>query len=60
LIEVEADGALYAFADIRLESLAPAQKQLLRMGPSNARAVQDTLRSVGFALRLDGVNDLRP
>ena len=57
---VEVDGALYAFADIRLESLAPAQKQLLRMGPSNARAVQGTLRAVGGALGFEGVSAVSP
>ena len=30
-------GALYVYADPRLESLSPAQKQLLRTGPRNTR-----------------------
>lgn len=30
----------YAFADPELESLSPAQKQLLRMGPENARRIK--------------------
>jgi len=33
-----------------LEALSPAQKQLLRMGPRNVRAVQDQLRAVAREL----------
>jgi hypothetical protein len=40
----------YRFADPKLERLAPAQKQLLRMGPRNARAIQAKLRTIGDAL----------
>lgn len=36
----------YEFADPSLESLAPAQKHLLRMGPVNAGRVQRHLRAV--------------
>jgi hypothetical protein len=39
-IAVEPKGIGYRFADDKLESLAPAQKELLRMGPENARAIQ--------------------
>ena len=39
-------GATYAFRDPALEALRPAQKQLLRMGPDNARRVQARLREV--------------
>jgi Protein of unknown function (DUF3014) len=49
-IEVIPRGGTYAFADSRLESLAPAQKQLLRMGPENARAVKAKLREIAIAL----------
>jgi Protein of unknown function (DUF3014) len=49
-IEVIPRGGTYAFADPRLESLAPAQKQLLRMGPENARAVKAKLREIAIAL----------
>lgn len=49
-------GNTYAFADGRLESLKPAQKQLLRMGPENARLVQDQLRELARAL---GIPDAR-
>ncbi|MGH9331708.1 MAG: DUF3014 domain-containing protein [Vicinamibacterales bacterium] len=40
----------YAFADERLESLSPAQKQLLRMGPRNARLIQAKLRDLTLYL----------
>lgn len=43
---------LYEYADARLEALAPAQKQLLRMGPRNVRKVQAKLREVSAALGL--------
>jgi Protein of unknown function (DUF3014) len=55
-VEVIARGGTYAFADPRLESLAPAQKQLLRMGPANARAVKAKLREIALAL---GVEETR-
>jgi hypothetical protein len=45
-VAVEAAGAGFRFADPALESLSPAQKQLLRMGPNNVRAVQAKLREV--------------
>ena len=44
------DGITYAYADKRLEGLAPAQKQLLRMGPRNARRVQAKLREIAEAM----------
>jgi DUF3014 family protein len=43
----------YRFADRRLELLSPAQKHLLRMGPSNARAIQAKLQEIAGALELD-------
>jgi hypothetical protein len=49
---VEAKGAMWAFADPTLEALSPAQKQLIRMGPENARRVQDSLRQIRQALQL--------
>lgn len=47
---VPGKGATYAFADERYESLTPAQKQLLRMGPANARRVQARLREIKAAI----------
>ena len=43
-------GIGYAFADPQLESLTAAQKQLLRMGPDNARSIQSSLRAIAIAL----------
>lgn len=43
-------GIGYVFADPRLESLGSAQKQLLRMGPDNARTIQRSLRAIALAL----------
>jgi hypothetical protein len=49
---IEADVALeetvaaYQYADPELETLSAAQKQLLRMGPDNARRIQSTLRAL--------------
>jgi Protein of unknown function (DUF3014) len=50
LIVVPKGGVDYAFADPRLEGLTAAQKQLLRMGPQNMRAIQDKLREISPAL----------
>jgi hypothetical protein len=43
-------GIGYIFADPRLEALTSAQKQLLRMGPDNARTIQRSLRDIAIAL----------
>jgi hypothetical protein len=43
-------GASYAFEDEALEKLTPAQKQLARMGPRNARVIQDKLRQIALAI----------
>jgi hypothetical protein len=43
-------GALYAYADARLEALSPAQKQLVRTGPRNTRLMQAKLRDIALAL----------
>ena len=47
---VQPHGIVYAFADPREENLSAAQKQLLRMGPGNARIVQAKLREIALAL----------
>jgi hypothetical protein len=49
-VDVRPAPVLYQFADSRLERLAPAQKQLLRMGPRNGRLIQEKLRQVAAAL----------
>jgi hypothetical protein len=43
----------YAFEDEKLESLSPAQKHLLRMGPENTRRIQKKLRELAAALGLN-------
>jgi hypothetical protein len=40
----------FEFADPQLESLSDAQKQLLRMGPANAKRVRSKLREIEAAL----------
>jgi hypothetical protein len=42
----------FAFADPRIESLSPAQKQFLRMGPRNVQTVQGKLREIASLLEL--------
>ena len=51
-IGLNADSVNYTYVERRLEALAPAQKQLLRMGPQNARKVQDKLRELARAMKL--------
>jgi hypothetical protein len=43
-------GTRYDFADSDLESLSPAQKQLLRTGPRNVRSIQASFRAIALAL----------
>jgi len=45
-VELKQPSVMYEFADPELESLLPAQKQLIRMGPENARQILDTLRRI--------------
>ncbi len=45
-------GPFYAYADAELEHLSRAQKQLLRMGPANARAIQGELSELAQGLGL--------
>lgn len=42
---------MYEYQDPQLESLSPAQKQLLRMGPKNADAIKNKLRDIARELR---------
>lgn len=49
-VAVERQGAVYRFADGRLEQLSGSQKQLLRMGPRNAATVKDKVRDIAVAL----------
>jgi hypothetical protein len=43
-------GIGYAYADERIERLKAGQKQVLRMGPENARIVLEKLRRIGSTL----------
>ncbi len=49
-IEVEKDVVTYKMVDPRLESLNPAQKHLLRMGPENVEIIQAKLRELAQGL----------
>jgi hypothetical protein len=51
-VEVREAVKSWKLADPALESLAPAQKQLLRMGPDNVRKIKEKLRDIAEALRL--------
>jgi hypothetical protein len=52
-VAVRHSSVSYTYADPRLESLSPAQKQLLRMGPRNVRLIQNKLREMAPALGID-------
>ena len=52
-IAVEQRVAGYAYADPSLESLSRAQRQLVRMGPENVRAIQQKLRDIARHLGID-------
>ena len=49
-VKLTPKGIGYAYDDGRLEALTGAQKQLLRMGPRNARLIQKQLREIALAL----------
>jgi len=49
-IEVEIEVVSYKIVDPRLESLNPAQKHLLRMGPENVEIIQAKLRELAQEL----------
>ena len=49
-VEVEQKVLTFAYFDVELEGLSPAQRQLLRMGPDNVRKVQAKLRELKDAL----------
>lgn len=53
-VELERVSLVYQFADPKLEALPPLQKQLVRMGPENARRVKAYLRELAAALGLKG------
>ena len=55
-VAVRMSGIGYAYADPRLEELSPPQKQLLRMGPENVKAIQAKLREIASFLQLSVPN----
>lgn len=54
-VELVADGGVWVFRDPALESLSPAAKHLVRMGPENARRVQAKLRELAAAIGVEPV-----
>lgn len=51
-VTLEPKGVTYAYSDSKLESLSPAQKQFLRMGPRNSQAVRAKLEEIVALLKL--------
>ena len=49
-VEQAGEGIGYEYQDAKLEALTGAQKQLLRMGSGNVRAIQEQLRLFALAL----------
>ncbi len=52
-VRVQPKGGLWVYENPQLESLTPAQKLLLRMGPDNARRIKARLREFAEALQLE-------
>ena len=51
-VALSRNSVTYAYSDPSLQSLSPAQKQLLRLGPRNARAVRGKLEEIAALLNL--------
>lgn len=51
-VALEPKGVSYAYSDPKLESLSPAQKQFLRMGPRNSQAIRAKLEEIVALLKL--------
>jgi hypothetical protein len=51
-VALQPKGVTYAYRDPKLESLSPAQKQLLRMGPRNSQLIRGKLEEIAALLRL--------
>ena len=51
-VALEPKGVTYAYSDPKLESLSPAQKQLLRLGPRNSQAIRAKLEEIAALLKL--------
>jgi hypothetical protein len=50
------NAVTYAYSDPKLESLSPAQKQLLRLGPRNGQAIRGKLEEIAALLKLHPVS----
>ena len=60
-VRVQQQGATgYAYAAPDLEALTGGQKQLLRTGPNNVRAIQTSLRAIALALGIPAERLPRP
>ena len=51
-VSLSLKGVNYAYSDPKLESLSPAQKQLLRLGPRNGQAIRGKLDEIAMLLNL--------
>lgn len=49
-VALEPHGIVYIYADPKIEAMPPAQRQLIRMGPENARTIQTKLRAIALAI----------
>ena len=54
-IELKSAGALYKYADEKLEALGAVEKHLLRMGPANEKKIQRKAAEIADALGLPKV-----
>ncbi len=52
-VELQPKGVTYAYSDPALESLSPAQKQVLRLGPRNGQAIRAKLEEIAALLKLN-------
>jgi Protein of unknown function (DUF3014) len=59
-IELKPAGALYKYADQKLESLGAVEKHLLRMGPANEKKIQQKAAEIADALGLPKVATKQP
>ena len=51
-VALDPNGVTYAYSDPKLESLSPAQKQFLRLGPRNSQAIRAKLEEIAALLKL--------
>jgi Protein of unknown function (DUF3014) len=49
-VALEPHGIVYIYADPKIEAMTPGQRQLIRMGPDNARVIQTKLRAIALAI----------